>query len=236
MLVAKTLTPERKEMNSMSSLRSRQVADVLDRLFTAAEQEDPPRFERIQKELAERGEPLDENRSSDLFAEVFMPVDRPSGRFLYCLARAQRPRLIVEFGMSFGISTIHLAAAVRDAGQGRVITTEMEPLKVQRAREHLLAAGLLDHVEIREGDALETLKDLPAPVDMVFLDGWKKLYLPVLRLLESKLGPGAVVAGDDLDQFPEELRGYLEHVRDPANDYVSQQIPLGDGLELSIRA
>jgi hypothetical protein len=60
LLVRTALTPDRKETSLMSSLHSPRVADVLDRLFTAAEQEDPPRFDRLQKELAERGEPLDE--------------------------------------------------------------------------------------------------------------------------------------------------------------------------------
>ena len=121
----------------MSSLHSKKVADVLDRLFEEAEVEDPPRFERLQTEFPDRGQRRDEAGASRLLAEIFMPVDRAGGRFLYCLARAQGSRLIVEFGTSFGISTIHLAAAARDNGDGRVVTTEMEPGKVKRAREHL---------------------------------------------------------------------------------------------------
>ena len=134
-----------------------------------------------------------------------MPVDRPSGRFLYNLVRTQGSRTVVEFGMSFGISTIHLAAAVRDNGSGRVITTELDAGKVRRATSHLAEAGLLDVVEIRHGDALETLRDLEGPVDLVFLDGWKVLYLPVLQLLEPQLRPGAAVVADDLVLFPDEL-------------------------------
>ncbi len=173
---------------------------------------------------------------SALLAEVFMPVDRSGGCFLYSLARTQGSRLIVEFGTSFGISTIHLAAAARDNGNGRVVTTEKEPGKALRAREHLEEAGLLDYVEIREGDALETLRTLDGSIDLLFLDGWKKLYLPVLKLLEPKLRSGAAVVGDDINIFPEELKPYLDYVRDPANGYVSLAIPLGDGMELSIRA
>jgi predicted O-methyltransferase YrrM len=219
----------------MSSLHSKQVADVLEGLFEAADKEDPPVFERIQAEFGHIGGPGDEARARGLLAEVFMPVDRAGGRFLYCLARAQGSRLIVEFGTSFGISTIHLAAAARDSGGGRVVTTEMEPGKVRRAREHLEAAGLLDLVEIREGDALETLRTLGGPIDLLFLDGWKNLYLPVLQLLEPRLRPGAAIVGDDVNLFPEQLQPYLDNVRNPANGYVSQEIPLGDGLELSTR-
>ena len=105
------------------------------------------------------------------------------------MVRMQGSRTVVEFGMSFGISTIHLAAAVRDNGSGRVITTELDDRKVVRATAHLDEAGLLDCVNVRHGDAMETLRDLEGPVDLVFLDGWKLLYLPVLQLLEPKLRP-----------------------------------------------
>ena len=164
-----------------------------------------------------------------------MPVDRPSGRFLYNLVRAQGSRTVVEFGMSFGISTIHLAAAVRDNGSGRVVTTELDAGKVRRATNHLSEAGLLDCVDIRHGDALETLRDLEGPVDLVFLDGWKLLYLPVLQLLEARLRPGAAVVADDLVLFPDELQTYLEYVRDPSHGYTSVEVPIGDHFELSVR-
>ncbi|MCQ4380070.1 class I SAM-dependent methyltransferase, partial [Clostridioides difficile] len=78
------------------------------------------------------------------------------------LARSGGARSIVEFGTSFGISTLHLAAALRDNGGGRLVTSEFEPSKGVRARANLAAAGLADLVEIREGDALRTLAaDLP---------------------------------------------------------------------------
>jgi predicted O-methyltransferase YrrM len=219
----------------MSSLYSKKVADVLDKLFAQAEAEDPARFEQLQAESARLGKPPDEAWAHSVLAEVFMPVDRAGGRFLYSLARAQGSRLIVEFGTSFGISTIHLAAAVRDNGGGRVVTTEFEPNKVIRARQHLDESGLLDCVEIREGDALETLKTLDTPIDLLFLDGWKKLYLPVLHLLEPRLRPGSAIVGDDTQLFPDEMKPYLDYVRNPANNYVSVEIPIGDGMELSIR-
>ncbi len=219
----------------MSSLFSKKVADVLDKLFAQAEAEDPPRFERLQAESARLGKPPDESWAHSVLAEVFMPVDRAGGRFLYSLARAGGSRLIVEFGTSFGISTIHLAAAVRDNGGGRVVTTEMEPNNVTRAREHLDEAGLLDCVEMRQGDALETLKSLDTTIDLLFLDGWKKLYLPLLQLLEPRLRPGSAIVGDDTQLFPDEMRPYLDYVRNPANGYVSVEIPIGDGMELSIR-
>jgi predicted O-methyltransferase YrrM len=145
--------------------------------------------------------------------------------------------MIVEFGCSFGISTIHLAAALRDNDNGgRLVTTELSANKAETAGRNISEAGLSDLVEIREGDALETLRqDLPERVDLVLLDGWKPLYLPMLKLLEPRLSDGALVIADDLKIGGDELAPYLEHVRNPQNGYVSAEVPLDDGLELSTR-
>jgi predicted O-methyltransferase YrrM len=94
---------------------------------------------------------------------------------------------------------------------------------------------LLDYVDLREGDALETLKGIAGGVTLLFLDGWKKLYLPVLKLLEPALAPGALVVADDLDLFPEVHKPYLAYVRNPDSGYVSVEVPIGDRLELSVR-
>src|ERR1700677_2602730 len=127
----------------MSSLISSQVAGVLDRLFAEAERGDPLVWAEVKAEEEKRGGPVDEADLGGLLGRAFMPVDRPSGRFLYDLVRMQGSRTVVEFGMSFGISTIHLAAAVRDNGSGRLITTELDAGKVRRGSEHLAEAGLL---------------------------------------------------------------------------------------------
>jgi predicted O-methyltransferase YrrM len=159
-----------------------------------------------------------------------LAVSRETGRLLYLLARGTRAESIVEFGTSFGISTLHLAAALRDNGGGRLITSEFEPSKVARARDHLTAGGLIDLVEIREGDALQTLSvDLPETVDLLLLDGAKALYPEILSLVESRLRPGAFVVADNADFSPD----YLAHVRSPAQGYMST--PFGEDVELSLR-
>jgi predicted O-methyltransferase YrrM len=210
-----------------SSLHDPTVTRVLNALHSQADTVDPPL-------LANMGDGTDDEMAH-LLDQAFIPVSADAGRFLYTLVRAARSGTVVEFGTSFGISTIYLAAAVRDRGDGRVITTELHSGKAQRARENLRAAGLLDYVDLREGDALETLGDVAGGVTFLFLDGWKKLYLPVLKLLEPALEPGALVAADDLDLFPEVHKPYLAYVRNPANGYVSVEVPIGDRLELSVR-
>ncbi|MFC8528740.1 O-methyltransferase [Nocardia sp. NPDC057227] len=132
--------------------------------------------------------------------EAYMPVTPDFGRLLYLLVVCGRPSLVVEFGTSFGVSTLFIAAALRDNGAGRVITTELESGKVARARANLRTAGLDSYVEFRVGDARETLRDLPADsVDLLFLDGEKSLYLALLRQLEPALRPGSPIVGDNVD-------------------------------------
>jgi predicted O-methyltransferase YrrM len=119
---------------------------------------------------------------------------------------------------------------LRDNGGGRLITSEFEPSKLARARENLTAGGVMDLVEIREGDALQTLSvDLPETVDLLLLDGAKSLYPDILSLVESRLRPGALIVADNADHSPE----YLALVRSPANGYLST--PFADDVELSMR-
>lgn len=166
--------------------------------------------------------------------DAYIPISPEQGELLYLTARLIDARTIVEFGTSFGISALYLAAAARANG-GRFFGSEREPNKIASARANLAEAGLADVAEVREGDAMETFADLPPPVDLVLLDGWKDLYLPMLRLLQPKLRKGTAVFADNIFTFPKELASYVAFVRDPANGFESTTIPLGHGLEYSVR-
>jgi predicted O-methyltransferase YrrM len=215
----------------MSLLQDPQVAAVLDRLHHAAESDhdrasaipDPPAGEEP-RTAAERADAAD---------TIYMPISREAGVLAYSLVRGSRPSLVVEFGTSMGISTICLAAAVADNGAGRVVTSELSVRKVQTAGANLAEAGLDGVVEIREGDALQTLATIAEPIGVLLLDGWKELYLPMLQLLEPRLAPGALVLADD-SSFSS-VAGYLAYVRDPANGYETVAFPVADGVELSCR-
>ncbi|MGD8324188.1 MAG: class I SAM-dependent methyltransferase [Gammaproteobacteria bacterium] len=203
------------------------VRRLLEQMHSEADRVDPP--------LLERAKGKGGTERAALLSEAFIPVDRDAGRLLYALARNAPPGLCVEFGTSFGISTIYLAAAARDRGGGTVITTEIDESKANRAQGYLENAGLLEYVDLRVGDALETLSDIDPDVTFVFIDGMKELYLPVLRLLEPALRPGTLVVGDDIELFPKQVESYLAYVRDPGSSYVSVLVPIGDGMELSVR-
>lgn len=165
--------------------------------------------------------------------DAYIPISPDQGALLYQTSRLISARTTVEFGTSFGISAIYLAAAARENG-GRFIGTEIEPNKVAAARANLAAAGLAEVAEVRAGDAMQTLADVEGPVDLVLLDGWKDLYLPVLHLLRAKLRKGSVVFADNIFTFPKALAPYVAFVRDPSSGFESLTVPLGHGMEYSI--
>ena len=219
----------------MSTLTSARVANTLSRLYEEAEVNDGPILGELNAQFAARGDPLNDAKAAGLLEGAFIPVAPEVGRLIYLLVRLKRPQCVVEFGSSHGLSAIHIAAALRDNGAGRLVATEQSAAKVQAARRNLEAAGLADLVEVREGDAFNTLARGPAEIDLLMLDGWKELYLPMLRRLEPRLTAGALVIADDLQLMPEVLAPYVAYVRDPANGYVSVDAPIDDGLELSLK-
>ncbi|GLW63303.1 putative O-methyltransferase, family 3 [Actinomadura rubrobrunea] len=216
-------------MTYANTLADPRVAHALDRMFAAADRDK----EALAAADLDAFAAMTAHERADAASDVYMPVSEAGGRLLYSLVRAVRPSTVVEFGTSFGISTLFLAAAVRDNGTGRVVTTELSPDKAAAARRTFAETGLDDVITLLEGDALETLAALDEPAGFVLLDGWKELYLPVLRVLEPRLAPGTLVVGDDVTM--PDVAPYLEYVRDPANGYHSATFPVEDGMEISCR-
>lgn len=166
--------------------------------------------------------------------EAFIPVSPESGQFLYLTALAAGSRHMVEFGTSYGISTLYLAAAAAET-RGQVIGTEIEPEKIRTARENMVRAGVDGIVTVRAGDALETLKDVAQGVDFLLLDGWKDLYQPVLDLMLPKLAPGAIVIADNIFTFRKALRPYVQRMQAAQSGFRSFTLPIGAGMEYSVR-
>jgi len=175
-----------------------------------------------------------------LFREIYSAITEERGALLYLTARAIQARHVVEFGSSFGISTIYLATAVGDnigagsQGSARVIGSEMEASKCAAATKNLADAGLSGIARILKGDALKTLATVDGPIDLVFLDGRKDLYLAVLKLLQPKLRPGAVVLADNIRSFEKETSSYVDYVQSGKNGFVSSTLKISDWMEFSV--
>ncbi|MCV7199213.1 O-methyltransferase [Mycobacterium angelicum] len=215
-----------------TTLQDPKVATALDRMYAETKSQMSQLRER-HDELQQVLTSANSQERADAMSEFYIPVTPEAGQLLYALVRSTRPTTVVEFGMSFGISALHLAAAVRDNGVGRVVTTELSTAKIAAARQTFGETGLDDVVTILEGDALNTLANLDGPIGFALLDGWKELYLPVIKLLQPRLSPGALVIADNTESA--DAQPYLDYVRDPDNGYVSYNFPArrSDSMELS---
>ena len=219
------------------AIADRKVNKVLERLHEEATRQErllPLRFfDQLPRLIFRKG--LNWSALNGRLDDAFICLDRNQGEFCYTLVRAMNARTVVEFGTSFGVSTIYLAAAVRDNGGGKVIGTELVAAKAERAYQHIAAAGLSDFVEIRVGDALETLKSFTGEIDFMLNDGFPPGALPVLQLIKPKLRRGAIVMADNVGAFPADHRDYLAWTRNPANGFISCGLDLNEGSELSVR-
>lgn len=167
-------------------------------------------------------------------ADIGFSIHPDQGDLIYLLCRAVGATRVVEFATSLGVSTIYFAAAVRDNGGGTVIGSEIVPEKAAAARRNLADAGLDDLVDIRVGDARETLRDLGGPADFALIDGFPvrtgpTLARQVMEIVAPQLRHGALVLNDNGEP------DYLDFVRDPANGFRSLALPLKGSTELSVK-
>jgi predicted O-methyltransferase YrrM len=176
-----------------------------------------------------------DDRAHRFMSDKLVALDRDKAEFCYLLCRALSARRVVEAGTSFGVSTLYLAAAVRDNGGGMVIGAEHEPAKVAAARANFAAAGLAELIDLREGDLRETLKDVGGPVDFMLMDIWVEMAKPALELVAPRLRPGAMIIADNTASFREPYRAYFDFLADPRNGFRTQTLPFEGGLELTVR-
>ncbi len=184
---------------------------------------------------------LDETYSFDdemhrFFSDKLVALDRDKAEFCYQLCRSLRATRVVEAGTSFGVSTLYLAAAVRDnqVENGIVIGTEHEPKKAEVARANFKEAGLSEFIELREGDLRLTLQNVEAPVDFMLVDIWD-VALPALERVSPSLRQGAIVVCDNTAVDAVEYGDYFKFVNDPKNRFRTLTVPFAGGFELTVR-
>lgn len=191
-----------------------------------------------------RAETDDETERKQFLSDKLVALDRDKAEFCYQLCRATNARHIVEIGTSHGVSTLYLAAALRDnlrsnsssPGSGRVIGTEYEPAKAAAARRLFVDAGLDGFIDLREGDLRETLKDIDVPIDFLLVDIWIPMARPALELVFPHLRSGAIVICDNTAHYRAEYVDYFAFLQDPAHGFRTMTLPFDGGLELSVRS
>jgi predicted O-methyltransferase YrrM len=158
------------------------------------------------------------------FENVYLPISKEQGETIRELIIKNNSKQVVEFGTSFGISTIYLADAVRQTG-GKVVTTELLETKANRASQNINDADLGEYVEVRIGDAMQTLKNDSSPIDFLFLDGWKDLYLPLFQMLAPRFHANTLIYADNMDMS--ETKDYADYLKKNRSKYSSQMIDDG---------
>jgi predicted O-methyltransferase YrrM len=222
-----------------SPLNDPKLETLLDRLHAQSDtqaDETNAYFAQREQEYPIDHEDFYDHDMHRFLSDKMVALDRDKAEFCYLLCRSLRATRVVEAGTSFGVSTLYLAAAVRDnqVENGVVIGTEFEPKKVEIARANFKQAGLSEFIELREGDLRKTLHDVGGPVDFMLVDIWE-VALPALELVSPNLRPGAIVVCDNTAVDADEYRDYFEFVNHPRNRFGTMTVPFEGGLELTVR-
>lgn len=165
-----------------------------------------------------------------------LAITADTGAFFSILTKAIKARCALEIGMSVGFSTLWLAEAV--GKKGKVVTIEMDPLKIERAKKNFRQAGVEEIIDIRQGVALDVLCRLKGmKFDFVLLDADKENIIKYFDLVLPMVRVGGIIAADNTlfpPAYRPAMKKYARHVR--SNPRVqSVTVPIGMGEEITIR-
>ena len=213
------------------------IDEVLDRLYAQHASQNDVMASYFAQRVAEGSVDWNrfDERTNEFLKDKLVALERPEAEFCYQVCRAVGARRVVEAGTSFGVSTLFLAAAVRDNGGGVVIATENESNRVAIARRHFAEAGVSTFIDLREGDLRQTLGNVEGPIDFMLVDIWTPMARPALGLIAPHLRHGAVVVCDNTLQFRDAYGDYFEFIHDPPNGLRTMTLPFEGGLEFTVR-
>ncbi|MCC6423204.1 MAG: class I SAM-dependent methyltransferase [Phycisphaerales bacterium] len=160
-------------------------------------------------------------------------VPRAEGELLYQIALATGAKRIVEVGTSYGFSGLFWGAAMRRTG-GHLHTIDRETKKYESSKQTFAQAGLSDVITNHLGDARRILADLPAGIDLAFIDADKKGTRDYFDLIWPKLRIGGSILVDNATTHKSELSQYVQFVRS-LKDAGSVEVAVGNGLEWTVR-
>jgi predicted O-methyltransferase YrrM len=176
-------------------------------------------------------------------------VDAEVGALLRVLALAVRARRILEIGTAIGYSGLWLAGAL--PADGMLMTMEMNPERIRAARANFERAGLAERVSVIAGDAQRMIAKVAGPFDLIFQDGAKELYVPLLERTVELLRPGGLLVTDNVLWDGEVVPGFVATPQRDAADtraiaeynqrlnahpqLVTATVPLRDGVAISVK-
>jgi len=167
--------------------------------------------------------------------QEMLAITFDTGMFFSILLKGIKAKRILEVGTSVGFSTLWLADAV--GRSGRIVTIEMDPLKIEKAKKNFKEAGVDKIIEIRQGVALDLLRELKGGFDFVLIDADKENLIEYFDLILPLVKVGGVIAADNM-LFPPHYRPmmktYARHAQNTRN-VQSVTVPIGMGEEITIK-
>jgi caffeoyl-CoA O-methyltransferase len=175
----------------------------------------------------------------EAFREDIPIVGPVVGELLFILARMIRAERILELGTATGYSAIFLAEAF-ETMEGQLITLENDPKMAARARENFMRAGFDDQINIRLGDAIEEMKNIDSPFDLIFMDIDKIEYDTALPYCRNLLRQNGLLIADnvgfeDADPFNTAIFSSREFRPVSLFSFLPLHSPEKDGLCLALR-
>ncbi len=176
-------------------------------------------------------------------------VDVMTARLLRLLAAATGARRVLEIGTAIGYSAACMAQVMPD--DSALFTMEIDPARAETARRNLARAGVGHRVHVIVGDAERFLHKVAGPFDLVFQDGAKQQYEPLLDRIVERMRPGGVLVTDNVLWHGEAVPGFVAEPQMPAADteairqynrriaahpaLFTTLLPVGDGVALSLK-
>ena len=221
-------------MNSLTD--DARLIELLDELYRLNDAQNTE-IDEYYANGAERPTGFEEEDSSsrNFWRNKFVAIDRDKAEFVYLLCRSIGATRIIEAGTSFGVSTLFLAAAIRDNGGGVVTTCDNEPTKMAVARQNFDIATLSDSIDTRTGDIRDTLRDIDEPIDFLLLDIWAPIAADVVQLVGPHMRPGGVIVADNTSVRRNLYDGLFEYLENPANGFTTRTLPFDGGLEIAVK-
>jgi predicted O-methyltransferase YrrM len=209
----------------------------------------PDAIERYLAGLNRAGDAVLEDIARGNVSRGLPLVDAEVGALLRVLATAAGASRILEIGTAIGYSTIWLAGALPPGGM--LLTMEMDEARAREARDNIARAGLTDRVSVIVGDAALKMAKVAGPFDVIFQDGAKHLYTPLLDRLVALLRPGGLLITDNVLWDGEVVPGFVAKPAKSADEtraiaeynerlashpqLVTATVPLRDGVSISVR-
>lgn len=164
----------------------------------------------------------------------FLPIVGPrKGEILAKTIKDANPRRVLEIGTLIGYSAILMGKELDKNAE--LTTIEIHRNEAKIAMENIKRAAIRPKVNVIVGNALRVIPKLRDCYDAVFIDAEKSEYYDYLKLMEKKLHKGTIIIADNAGLFAEQMRDYLDYVRN-SGKYDSRYIPVGeDGLEISVK-